>query len=78
MQPLILCAEAPPPVHDARSAGSVFQHVEIRALPVTIDYLPRRLDLAALQAGRMEEVSYMHVALYDLCAALIQRPVRSG
>ena len=52
------CAEAVPPAPEIRSSATVFQHVEIRALPVTIDYLPRRLDLAALQKGRMDEVTW--------------------
>ena len=33
-----------------------FQRVEVRALSITLDYLPRRLDLAALRAGSTAEV----------------------
>ena len=51
------------------AAGEVFfQRAEIWGFSVMIDYWPRRLDLAALKAGNLAEVT---IPAHRLCIALL-------
>ena len=47
-------AEAEDPTE--QQGGMYFQKVEVRALSITADYLPRRLDIVAMRAGSKAEV----------------------